>query len=670
MKTLSSKEAGKRIEELKKTIDKHRYLYHVEDKSEISPEALDSLKRELSELEEKFPDFITSDSPTQRVAGKPLDKFKKIKHSVRQWSFNDAFNKEDIKAFDERVKKFLKKETGKEVNPTYTCELKIDGFKVILSYDKGILKNAATRGDGVTGEDVTENVRTIESIPLKLKEEKEIVVEGEVWMGDKELARINKLREKEGLEQYANPRNVAAGTIRQLDPKVVAERRLDIFTYDIVGGSIDMPSLQNEELDLLKELGFKVNPFPEVCRNIEEVILYWEKWEKKKDKQDYWIDGVVVKVNEISFQEILGHTGKAPRYAIAFKFPAEQVTTVVEDIQIQVGRTGVLTPVAHLRPVEVAGSTVSRATLHNEDEIKRLDVRIGDTVILQKAGDIIPDIVQVLQDLRPTNSKIFIFPNKCTVCGSLVERIPGEAAHRCTNKKCFAQEIRGLHHFVSKKAMNIEGLGPSIVDLLVQENLIAEPADFYSLEKGDIETLPGLGELSAENILTALEESKKPELSKFIFGLGLPHVGEETAILLANKFKTITKLKEAKAENLNSIEGVGDTVAEAIIEYFSDKNKIKQLDDLLEYVSPVSFGEEKGNKLQGYTFVVTGTLPTLSRDEVKDMIRNNGGDVSSSVSKNTKYLLAGDSPGSKHKKAKDLGVKILEESEFLNMLKS
>jgi len=663
------KDTENRIKELRKAIDRHRHLYHVEDRSEISPEALDSLKRELSQLEEQFPGLVTKDSPTQRVAGKPLDKFEKIKHSIRQWSFNDAFNKEDIKAFDERVKKFLKKSIGKSVSPTYTCELKIDGFKVIMTYENGSLKNAATRGDGVIGEDVTENVRTIESIPLKLQKKVDIVVEGEIWMGSRELERINKKRKREGRELYANPRNVAAGTIRQLDPKIVSERKLDIFTYDIASSSEKLPPTQFEELEMLKSLGFKINKHFELCQNIEEVIDFWKKWEKKKDKQDYWIDGVVVKVNEIEYQEVLGYTGKAPRYAIAFKFPAEQVTTIVEDIVIQVGRTGVLTPVAHLRPVEVAGSTVSRATLHNEDEIKRLDVRVGDTVVLQKAGDIIPDIIQVVSDLRPKNSKEFIFPKKCTVCDSPVERVEGEAAHRCTNKQCFAQEIRGLHHFVAKKAMNIDGLGPSIVDLLVKENLVSEPADFYTLEKGDVEILPGLGELSAQNILEAVEKSRKPDLSKFVFGLGIPHVGEETAILLADKFRNIQNLMKAKVSELNSIEGVGGTVAESIVSYFKETNKRQQLERLLKYVKPKTSDNNRGDKFTESVFVVTGTLPTLSRDEAKDLVRKNGGDISSSVSKKTNYVLAGESPGSKYEKAKDLGVKIISEEEFLNMLK-
>ena len=406
-------EANERIQKLREVVNHHRYLYHVLDTQEISDAALDSLKKELKDLEDAYPELITPDSPTQRVSGEPLEKFNKVEHVVPQWSFDDAFSKEDIRAFDERVRRVLSKEFDRDINPTYVCELKIDGFKVVCTYEKGILVTAATRGDGKVGEDVTANIKTIESVPLVLQEKESVVVEGEVWMPKKEFERINKEREKEGEPLYANPRNVAAGTIRQLDARIVAERNLEIFFYDLVRRSDEqLPDTQIEELEFMRVLGFKTNKHTKQMDSIDEVIKYWQSWEKKKDKQSYLVDGVVVKVNERSYQEALGYTGKSPRFAIAFKFAAEEATTVVEDISLQVGRTGVLTPVAHLRPVLVAGSTVARATLHNEDEIARLGLKIGDTVIIQKAGDIIPDVVRVLTDLRQGTEKNFVFSER------------------------------------------------------------------------------------------------------------------------------------------------------------------------------------------------------------------------------------------------------------------
>lgn len=659
----SKKEAENRVKKLREVINHHRTLYHVHDKSEISDEALDSLKNELKTLEDLYPELITPDSPTQRVGGSALDKFSKIEHSVAQWSFDDAFSEDDIRAFDERVKRQLKKALDKDVTPTYTVELKIDGFKVILSYKQGVLVTAATRGDGKVGEDVTSNIKTIDSIPLRLEEEIDVVAEGEIWMGDHELDRINKERAKEGLDLYANPRNVAAGTVRQLDPKVVATRKLDSFIYDLATSSASIPDTQQSELQRLQELGFKTNPHAKLAKNIEQVIEFWQKWQNAKGKEDYWIDGVVVKVNEREYQEALGYTGKAPRFAIAFKFPAEQVTTVVEDIAIQVGRTGVMTPVAHLRPVLVAGSTVSRATLHNEDEINRLDVRVGDTVILQKAGDIIPDVVEVLKDLRPNSSKPYKFPKKCPACGSAIERLPGEAAHRCTSPNCFAQTLRGLHHFASKAAFNIEGVGPKVIDLLVEQNLIQIPADLFELEEGDLRDLPGLGEISAKNIVESIKARQKVPLERFIYALGIPDVGEETAILLASTFGELSKIRAAQNSDLESIDGIGEVVAGKITNFFAGKDKAAEIDKLLAHVS---IARQKSGKttLSGKTFVLTGTLSELSRDEAKSMIRRAGGDVSSSVSSKTDYVLAGENAGSKLDKAQEMGVTIIDEEQF------
>ncbi len=504
-------EAEDRISKLKKAIEKYRFEVHVLDKTDISEGALDSLKHELVVLEEQFPELITPDSPSQRVAGKPLPEFKKVKHQVSQWSFNDCFDEDELKAFDERVKKFLLPSFG-VVSPEYICELKIDGLKVVLTYEKGILKTAATRGDGSVGEDVTHNVRTIESVPLTLTKKVDLITEGEIWMSKKVFDELNKKRKKEGLELFANPRNIAAGSIRQLDPKVANERRLKTFIYDIAKAE-QFPESQKEELKYLDTLGFKTNKNFIVTKNISEIMDFWKLWQKKAPREDYWIDGIVIKVNKKEYQDVLGYTGKAPRWGIAFKFPAEQVTTVLEDISFQVGRTGVITPVANLRPVSVAGSVVSRATLHNEDEIKRLDLRLGDTVILQKAGDVIPDIVKVLTEFRSGKEKVFVMPTHCPVCESALEkRVIGEkkeqsSAYFCSNKKCPGKDRKKLYYFTSKKVFNIEGLGPKIIDALLDAELVSEPADFFTLKKGDLLALPRFGELSVNNLLESIEQA-------------------------------------------------------------------------------------------------------------------------------------------------------------------
>lgn len=662
------REIRERIAELRKTINHHRYLYHVLDRQEISDAALDSLKYELANIEKQYPELITPDSPTQRVAGAPLDKFEKIVHVVPQWSFDDAFTEEDIRAFDERVKRMIAKELGSEHKPTYTVELKIDGFKIVLTYVRGVLTTAATRGDGRVGENVTQNVRTIESIPLQLQEEVDIIVEGEIWLGRKDFDALNREREKMGEPLYANPRNVAAGSIRQLDAKEVASRNLQAFIYDIAQ-SETTPDTQFDELSRIKELGFKVNAHFEHADTIEDVIAFWKKWQKRAPKEEYWLDGVVVKVNERRYQEALGYTGKGPRFAIAFKFPAEQVTTVIEDIQLQVGRTGVLTPVAHLKPVRVAGTLVARATLHNEDQIKRLDARVGDTVILQKAGDVIPEVLSVLTELRPKTAKPYQFPKKCPVCGSAIERIDGEAAYRCTNPDCFARRERSLHHFVSKHALDIRGLGPQIVDLLIEEGLVASPADFFDLTVDDIAALPRMGAKSAENLIAGIAAARKVPLARLLTGLGIPQVGEETAEDVARHFGTITKIRAASKEQLAEIPGVGQVVAEALFEWFSSKNNAKLVDELLERITVVAPERLQSKALSGKTFVLTGTLATMSRDEAKDAIKIRGGSVAGSVSKNTNFVVAGSEPGSKYDDAVKLGVPILSEDQFKKLLK-
>ncbi|HVU06677.1 MAG TPA: NAD-dependent DNA ligase LigA [Candidatus Paceibacterota bacterium] len=664
------KNTEKRAGKLRELIEYHRHLYHTHDKPEISDTAYDSLVKELEGIEEAYPELKTPDSPTQRVGGAPLPEFTKVTHKVPQWSFNDAFSEDDMKDFDERVRKFIKADVGgkdgAELAPSYECELKIDGLKIVLEYEKGILVRAATRGDGTIGEDVTQNVRTIAAVPLRLKKPFDIIVEGEVWMSKSNLKRLNAEREKSGEPLFANPRNVAAGSIRQLDPKIAAARKLDNFVYDIARIDGKMPASQHEELDLIESLGFKVNPHRRHVKDIDGAIAYWKEWQKKAPKEDYLIDGVVIKVDERLFQEALGYTGKAPRWGIAFKFPAEQVTTVLEDIVFQVGRTGVVTPVAVLRPVLVAGTTVSRATLHNEDEIKRLDVRIGDTVVLQKAGDVIPDIVKVVIELRTGKERAFVFPTHIEECGGdgRIERIPGQAAHRCVVRDSQTLQRRKLRYFTSRAAIDIDGCGPAVIDALLDAGLIATFADLFTLKKGDVLALPRFAEKSADNLIRSIDKARDTTLARLVTGLSIDHVGEETAHLLADTFKTIEKIRNASRQDLESVEGIGPVVAESLAAWFSDKNHRKMLDRLLTQVRIAKVTPHTGGKLAGMTFVLTGTLPTLERADAEELIRKSGGDVSSSVSKKTSYVLAGENAGSKLEKARLLGVRVIDEAGF------
>ncbi len=664
------KEIAERYTKLKNSINHYRRAYHVYDREEIPEAARDSLMHELALLELQYPELITKDSPTQRVAGEPLPQFKKVSHKVAQWSFNDAFTEADIRAFDTRIKKAL----GKE-KVSYDCELKIDGLKVVLSYEKGMLNTAATRGNGVVGEDVTHNVRTIESVPLSLTRPITIVVEGEIWMSEKSFERLNIERKKNDEPLFANPRNAAAGSIRQLDAKIAASRTLDTFIYDVAESEEKIPDTQEGELEYLRELGFKVNPHHQVVDSIQGIMKYWEKWKNKNRGEGYWVDGVVIKVNERAYQERLGYTGKAPRFGIALKFPAEQVTTIVEDIVLQVGRTGVLTPVAHLKPVSVAGSTVSRATLHNEDEIKRLDVRIGDTVVLQKAGDVIPDIVQVLTELRVGKEKKFLWPASVEECGGKgeIERIPGEAAWRCKDLNSFSVARRKFRHFASRVALNIEGLGESTVDALLEKGLVASFDDFFTLKEGDLLTLEGFAEVSAKKLVASIKKTASHvELARLITGLSIPHVGEETAILLAQKYQSIDALGQASEEDLSAIKGVGEVMGRAIAVWFKLSENKKMLTRLKKVIHIVNseYREKSTNlPLVGKTFVLTGTLATMSRDEAKAKLRALGADVASSVSKNTFAVVAGEEAGSKLDKAEELGVQILTEQEFLKLTK-
>lgn len=672
---MTREEAKKRIEKLKKEINYHRYLYHVLDRQEISDEALDSLKHELYELEQKYPEFITPDSPTQRIGGKPLDKFEKVKHIVPQWSFNDAFEEKEILDFDKR----LKKELGVDYLD-YTVEPKIDGMHVILTYKKGIFEVGATRGDGKIGENVTQNLKTIESIPLKLEESIDVVVEGEVFMRKSVFEKLNKEREKRGEEPLANPRNAASGAVRQLDPKVTAERKLDCFIYDLSWPENEIPKTQFEELQKLIKLGFKVNKHFRCCKNIEEVIDFWKEWGRKRESEDYWIDGIVVKVNKREYQEKLGYTGKAPRWAIAFKWPGEQATTILKNVIFQVGRTGKITPVAVLKPVNIKGSTITRATLHNADEIERLGVKIGDTVIVEKAGDVIPRVVKSLSNLRPDNAKDIIFPQKCPICGSKIIRPKGEVAHYCSNKNCGAKRKNHLYYFVSKKAFDIEGLGPKIIDQLMDEGLISDAWDLFLLKEGDLEPLERFAEKSASNIVNAIQKSKEIELSRFLVSCGIKYVGEETAKLLSKviqdlnyKIESINDIikffRETPIKKLQEIEGIGPKVADSIKDWFSNKENIKLLKNLAKVGVKIKKEERlKSEKLKGKIFVFTGELETISRDKAKEKVEELGGKATNSVSKNTSFVVVGKNPGSKFEKAKKLGVKIIDEKEFLKLI--
>jgi len=676
---MNKSEAKERIVKLREEIRRHNFFYHGKDAPEISDAAYDALLRELEELEQAHPDCADPNSPTKRVGGTPAEKFEKTRHAYEQWSFDNAFTFQELKEWSERIVRMQQKNKAvADIAINYVAELKIDGLKIILTYKNGEFIRGATRGDGVVGEDITQNLRTIQSIPLVLPEPIDMVVVGEAWLPEDELERINTKRIKEGDAPFANARNAAAGSLRQLDPSVPAGRKLDCFIYDIdeYKPTTDnpQPTTQIEQLELLEQLRFKVNPQYRFCNTVEEVEAYYEEWKNKREKWEYGIDGVVVKVNNHAIQKALGYTGKAPRFGIAYKFPAEQVTTVIEDISVQVGRTGALTPVAHLRPVSVAGSTVSRATLHNEDEIKRLDARVGDTVVIQKAGDIIPEVVEVLTDLRTGKEKKFTMPKKCPMCDGPVKKegigSKGEMGvrHYCANKDCFAVQKERIEHFVSRKGMNIEGLGEKIVEQLLQEGLISNAADLYVLESGDLEPLERFAEKSAENVVDAIAESKQVALTRFLFALGIRHVGEETAELIAHHFGSIERIRQASKEDFDAIQGVGEVVAESIYAWMYEHDDL--LDALLQHIHIQSKQrkKEKSQTLTGKTFVLTGTLSSMFREEAKHAIKARGGSVSSSVSRNTDYVVAGADPGSKYEKAKELHVTVLDEDAFTALL--
>ncbi len=667
---MTKSEAGNRIEKLKKLITKFRYYRLVLDKPIIGESVEDSLKKELFDLEQQFPDLVTPDSPTQRIAGKPLKKFEKFAHPTRMLSFNDAFDRDDMREWEERLRRI---DPG-AASQGYYCELKIDGLAIELIYENGMLKVGSTRGDGTIGENVTQNLKTVEAIPLSLNAKRyplnaSLVIRGEVFIGKKEFQKINKKQKKAGIAAYANPRNLAAGSVRQLDPAIIAVRKLDSYAYSLV---TDLGQKTHEdEHKILYNLGFKTNPHNKFCRNLEEVRKFRDYWEKHREKLNYEIDGIVVIVNDNKMFLKLGVVGKAPRAAIAYKFSPRESTTKIQNIIVSVGRTGVLTPVAVLEPVEIGGTTVSRATLHNEDEIRRLDVRIGDTVIVGRAGDVIPDIKKTIKELRTGKERAFHFPAKCPVCGGPIKRAEGEAAHRCLNKNCPGIKREAIYHFVSKGAMNIDGVGPKIIDQLMYAGLIKGAADLYTLKKEDLLNLERFADKSAENTINAIQDRKKASLDRFVFALGIPHVGSETALDLARQFGNLEKLEKAELEELRAIKDVGGVMAQSIYNWFRSDYNQKLLTKFKKVGLRVLKQEssQRSNKLAGLTLVFTGTLDTLNREQAEKLAREHSGAVSPSVSKETNYVVVGADPGSKYDRAKKLKVKILSEKEFLNMLK-
>ena len=659
------KKARERAAKLRGFLAYHAHRYYTLDAPEISDSAYDALARELAALEAKYPALARAPSATRRIGGEVLPELKKVRHAVAQWSFNDAFSEEEVRAFDERVKKLL----GRA--PTYDVELKIDGLKIVFTYEKGVLALAATRGDGVVGEDVTHNVRTIREVPERLARPVDLVAEGEVYLTRSGLAKLNAERAKEGAPPFANPRNAAAGSIRQLDSAIAAARPLGAFLYDVAETSEAFPKTQSDELAYLTGLGLPVNPEHRHAAALDDVFAYWRHWEgKARAALDYQLDGIVLKAERRADQETLGYTGKAPRFALAYKFPPEQVETVIEDIALQVGRTGKLTPVAHLKPVAVAGTTVARATLHNEDFIREKDIRIGDTVILQKAGDIIPEIVSVVKELRPRRTKPWAFPTHSPLCGGdgAVERVPGEAAHRCKVAGSFEQQARKLIHFAGKGALDIDGLGRETVRLLMEHKLVSESDDFFELIKDELLALPGFEEARATNLLRAAAAARTVTLDRLLIGLGIPHVGEETAFLLAARWKTLAALRAASEAALARVEGIGPVIGRSVAEWFRDAGNRALLARLVKRLKIKRVAAPAKGPLAGETVVITGTLPTLSREEAEARVRRAGGKAAGSVSAKTSFVVAGEKPGSKLEKARTLGVPIMSEREFLKRL--
>lgn len=663
----------KEAQKLRDQINKHNYHYYVLDNPVISDNEWDALFQKLKKLEDQYPELITSDSPTQRVGAEPLKAFAQVQHDMPMLSLDNAFTEEDARDFDERIHDRL--HTTKPIE--YTCEPKLDGLAVSLLYEEGILKQAATRGDGTTGEDITENIRTIPSVPLRLMGEgypRKLEVRGEVYMPKEGFNQLNQKQQEAGGKIFANPRNAAAGSVRQLDPRITASRPLAIYVYGVgVSEAKSLPDTHSEILKALKKWGLRVNPEIIVVEGIDKCLAFHEKMAEKRAKLTYEIDGVVYKVNSLAQQEKLGFVSRSPRWAVAHKFPAEEVITQIEDVWFSVGRTGALTPVAVLKPVFVSGVTVSNATLHNMDEVQRKDIHIGDTVIVRRAGDVIPEVVSVVLEKRPNHIRAVKLPAHCPVCHSKVEHIPGEAIARCTaGLYCSAQRKEAIRHFASRRALDIEGLGDRLVDQLVNTELVKTPADLYDLQLNDLIDLDRMGEKSAQNILDALEKSKKTTLARFLYALGIREVGEATAKALALHFGELEPLLSTTEEALQSISDIGPIVAHHIAAFFHEKHNISVIKKLCQAGVHWETVKKSSQKLalEGQTFVLTGTLESLSREVAKEKLEALGAKVSGSVSAKTSYVVVGADPGSKLKKAQELGVTILDEKALLKLVSS
>lgn len=666
---MDRKELEQKVAEYNRLLHEYGHAYYVLDQPTVPDHVYDKMLHELLAIEQEYPDLIYPDSPTQRVGGEILKGFNKVEHRYPMLSLGNAFSEADLKSFDERVRQSIGD------NFSYVCELKIDGLAISLMYDNGLFVRGATRGNGFVGEDITENLKTVHSIPLRLKEPVTIEVRGECYMPKKSFTNLNKVRAEQGEELFANPRNAAAGSLRQLDPKIAAKRNLSTFIYAIGGSGEDYGlASHSDALDYLDQLGFTTNHERKKCQTIEEVFAYIQEWTEKRPNLIYEIDGIVVKVDRYDQQQELGNTVKAPRWSIAYKFPAEEVMTKVLDIDLTVGRTGVVTPTAILEPVQVAGTTVQRATLHNENIIREKDIRIGDAVIIRKAGDIIPEVKQVLFDQRPEGLEPFTMPTHCPACGSELVRIDDEVALRCVNPSCFAQVAEGLSHFVSRNAMNIEGVGERVVSQLLREGLVKDVSDLYTLNKEELIALERMGEKSAQNLLDAIEASKKNSLERLLFGLGIRHVGAKAARLLAEEFESIDALMDATVEQLTAVFEIGDKMADSIVMYFEKKEvrelieRLRQLGVNVYYTGKKINTEEIDSVFNGKTIVLTGKLSQLNRSEAQKKIEELGGKVTGSVSKKTDLVIAGEDAGSKLTKAEQLGIEVWNEERLIEEL--
>ena len=664
---ISEKEAKKRIEELRKKTEYYAQKYYDDDNPEISDFEYDMLMVELRNLEKEFPEFISKDSLTQKVGGHVKEGFTKVTHEVPLQSLQDVFSIEEVEEFDERMKKQAKENGIEEIK--YVVETKIDGLSAALEYKEGKFIRGATRGNGLIGEDVTENLKTVKTIPMQIKDNINITVRGEVFISKKDFEEMNQEREENEEELFANARNAAAGSLRQLNSKITAERPLDIYIFNVQKIEGKEFNSHFEELEYLEKQGFNVNPVRIPCKNIKEVEEAIKKIGEMRENLTYGIDGAVVKIDDLKFREILGATAKVPRWAVAYKYPPEKKETKLKDIVCQVGRTGVITPMAILEPVQVAGSTISKTTLHNEDFIKEKDLKIGDTVVIQKAGDVIPEIVEVKKEKRTGEEKDFEMPKVCPVCGAPAIREEGEAAIRCTGIECPAKLFRNLVHFVSREAMNIDGLGENILQQLLDKKLIENIADIYTLKLEDIASLKKNGKKFAQNLIDAIERSKENDLYHLITALGIRHVGSKAAKMLAKKYKTMEELSKANFEELQSMNDIGEVMANSIVEFFSQEQTKDLLDKLKQAgVNMNSLEENTDEKLEGKTFVITGSLEKFTRKEIEDLIEKHGGKASGTVSKKTDYLIAGENAGSKLKKAQELGIKIISEKEFEDII--